>query len=112
MENLPEKMDWLDEEEEMVAATAILFALQNESREYWVHPINQRRHEFGEFHVLWPEINIDDEKCKMYIRMTKKEFDVLYILLETKLKKQNTYFREAISPEERLLLTLRYVKIN
>lgn len=61
MEHLPEEMDWLDEEEEMVAATAILFALQDESREYWVHPINQRRQELGAFHVLWPEISIDNE---------------------------------------------------
>ena len=106
MVDLLEEMDWLDEEEEMVAVTAALFALQTETREHWVHPINQRRHDFGEFHVLWPEIYIDDERCKMYIRMTKKQFDVLHNLLENKLNKQNTNFREAISPQERLLLTL------
>ncbi|KAF5275807.1 hypothetical protein FQA39_LY06667 [Lamprigera yunnana] len=99
----------MDEEEEMVAATVALFALQNKSTEYWVHPINERRHEFGEFHVLWPQIVIDNERCKMHIRMTKKEFDVIHNLLETKLKKQNTHFTEAISPEERHLLTLRYL---
>ncbi|CAH1114703.1 unnamed protein product [Psylliodes chrysocephalus] len=105
MEYLPEEKDWLDKKEEIIAATAILFALLYESREYWVHPINQSRQEHGAFHVLWPEFSIDDERCKMDIKMTKKEFDILYDLLETKLKKQNTYFREAISPEERLLLT-------
>ncbi|KAF5274626.1 hypothetical protein FQR65_LT13800 [Abscondita terminalis] len=87
-----EQMDLLDEEEEMVAAIAALIASHNASREYWVHPINQRS---------------DDERCKLYIRMTKKEFYVLYNLLESKLRKQNTHFREAISPEERLLLCLR-----
>lgn len=107
MEHQLEIMDWLDEEEEMVAATAVLFALHHECRDYWVHPINQGRKEFGEFHVLWPQISIDDERCKMYLRMTRKEFNVLYDLLEPKLRKQNTNFREAISSEERLLLTLR-----
>ena len=81
MVDLLEEMDWLDEEEEMVAVTAAWFALQTEFREHWVHPINQRRHHFGEFYVLWPEIYIDDEMCKMYIRMTKKQFDVLHNLL-------------------------------
>ncbi|XP_050307901.1 putative nuclease HARBI1 [Anthonomus grandis grandis] len=104
-----EAMDWLDEEEEMVAVNAALLVLQYKSREYWIHPINERRHEFGKYHVLWPEISNDDNRCKMYIRMTMKEFEVLYNLLETKLRKQNTNFREAISPEERLLLSLRYL---
>lgn len=97
----------MDEEEETIVATATLFTLLNESREYWVHPINDRRHQFGAFHILWSEIADDDERCKIYIRMTKKEFDVLYGFLESRLRKQNTNFREALPPEERLLVCLR-----
>ena len=41
--------------------------------------------------------------------MTKKQFDVLHNLLENKLNKQSTNFRGAISPQERLLLTLYIV---
>lgn len=91
----------------MVAATAVLFAVQSGFREHWIHPINESRNEHGAFYVLWPQIANDDERCKMYIRMTKKQFDMLYGLLGTKLKKQNTNFRDAISPEEKLLVCLR-----
>lgn len=44
-----------------------------------------------------------------YLRMSKERFDHLFSLLEERIKKQNTRLRKAVSPRERLVITLRYL---
>eukprot|EP00112_Aurelia_sp_Birch-Aquarium-sp1_P024049 Seg7421.1 transcript_id=Seg7421.1/GoldUCD/mRNA.D3Y31 product="Protein ANTAGONIST OF LIKE HETEROCHROMATIN PROTEIN 1" protein_id=Seg7421.1/GoldUCD/D3Y31 len=41
--------------------------------------------------------------------MSKERFDHLFSLLEERIKKQNTRLRKAVSPRERLVITLRYL---
>ena len=44
-----------------------------------------------------------------YLRMSKERFDHLLSLVIEKITKKNTNMREAISAEERLVITLRYL---
>ena len=46
-------------------------------RRYWVHQINQRRPQFGEYHHLMVQVLSDEEKCLSYIRMKPSTFQLL-----------------------------------
>jgi len=57
----------------------------------------------GEFHTLFKELEDEEIYFYKYFRMSQSQF---YELL-TKIQKQNTTFREAISPKEKLMVCLR-----
>ena len=93
-----------EEELENVAA----FLVVNErQRNKWVHEINVRREELGEYHRLVQELNEHPDRYHMYFRMTREEFNFLHELIKEDIIKQNTQFRKAISTEERLAVCLR-----
>ena len=73
----------------------------------WVHDINMKRTEKGEFHHLVKELEGHPNRYEMYLRMTKEEFNVLHDLIRGDIKTRNTQFREAISMEEKLAVSLR-----
>ena len=75
----------------------------------WVHLINIKRPEFGIFSHLYPDLLEDEEKCHGVLRMNIEQFYCLSQLVGQEIRKQNTIYRRAISPEERLAIFLRYV---
>ncbi|GFR64806.1 hypothetical protein ElyMa_001932500 [Elysia marginata] len=75
-------------------------------RRHWIHPICKDRGVLGEFKLL-PQIFDDDEKCLEYFRMTPTTFISLLKLCTSGLQKQNANWRKAITPKERLVVTLR-----
>ena len=77
------------------------------TRRYWVHPIQQKRDSLGEFHHLYPQLIKDSEKFIKYFRMQKSSFSELQDICQDDLLKENTNYRKAISPIERLTVTLR-----
>lgn len=76
-------------------------------RSMWVHPINQKRAQLGEFHHLFKDLKEDEKKFFQYFRMSTKKFFDLLDILEPDLTFQNSSFRRAISKEERLAVALR-----
>ena len=76
-------------------------------RQYWVHPINERREELGEFHHLFNDLREDRERFKNYHRMDINTFDSILDIIRTDIEGQVTNCRRPISPEEKLSLTLR-----
>ena len=44
-----------------------------------------------------------------YVRMSKERFDDLVCMIRTKITKKDTQMRDAITAEERLFITLRYL---
>ena len=77
------------------------------NREIWVHPLNLDREEKGEFYTLYPDLrNFQKEFFAMY-RMNPAKFDELLKILEPRLRRTNTNMRKAISPEQKLVITLR-----
>jgi hypothetical protein len=67
-------------------------------RKVWVHDINMKRKEKGEFHNLVKELEEHPNRYEKYFRTTKEEFNVLHDLIRATKKTRNTQFREAISP--------------
>lgn len=64
------------------------------------------RLEDGEYHRIFEDLCRQPEKFQQYFRMSKQTFN--YILNEiTPLIRKSNRARECISPEERLMLTLR-----
>ena len=76
-------------------------------RTMWIHPINSARLEKGEFYTLYPDLRrYDDRFFEMY-RMHVSQFDYILEMLQPWLEKQVTSFREPISLEQSLVLTIR-----
>jgi hypothetical protein len=76
-------------------------------RRHWVHPINQKRLTFGEFHQLYPDLRKDPERFKQYFRMFPEKFDELRSKVHPIILTQPNNFRRHIGTEERLMVTLR-----
>ena len=88
--------------------TALRFSLiGGTNRRMWVHPINEERTNFGEYHHLVPQLRCDQKKFKEYFRMSSETFDYIWALLSPLIEKNTTNYMKPISPEERLSVTLR-----
>jgi len=75
----------------------------------WVHLINIKRPEFGIFSHLYRDLLEDEGKFHGFFRMNIEEFYRLSQLVAEEIRKQNTNCRRAITPEEQLVMFLRYV---
>lgn len=75
----------------------------NRTKKTWVRKMFTARKFVGEFHTLFKELEDEEISFYKYFRMSQSQF---YELL-TKIQKQNTTFREAISPKEKLMVCLR-----
>ena len=63
------------------AATALLLMRQhNYGHQYWVHPINTKREECGEYHTLYQDLGNYPDWFHTYYHMTTLSFD--YILMQ------------------------------
>ncbi|KAJ8936306.1 hypothetical protein NQ314_012422 [Rhamnusium bicolor] len=91
------------------ALTLFLLRKRRKRRaEYWVHPLNTRRLECGEYHRLCQELETYPARYFQYFRMSRNQFEKLHNMLADEISKENTNYRDAISSRERLVVTLRY----
>lgn len=88
----------LDEEEEEEVV---------KKKRLWVHQAWKKRPTEGEFSTLYKELMDDGTKFFEYFRMSENSFNLLLSKLEIHLKKQDTHWRKAITPKERLAVCLR-----
>jgi len=72
-----------------------------------VHNISSGRESFSEFHNLLDYLLKDEVMFWRYFRMSSDTLKCILELIHTSIKKQNTNFRRSISPEERLMVTMR-----
>ncbi|XP_069586989.1 uncharacterized protein [Ranitomeya imitator] len=79
------------------------------SRRMWVHPLLTKRLTKGHFHRLYTALREHPDKFYLYCRMSIQTFDRLLEILRPGITFQDTRLRKAISAEERLLLTLRFL---
>lgn len=73
----------------------------------WVHQAWQKRETEGEFATLCKELIEDERKCWEYFKMSENSFNLLLSKLDIHLRKQDSRWTKAISPRERLAVTLR-----
>lgn len=79
-------------------------------REYGVHPVNQKRNIFGEYHHLYPDLLGFPQKFRDYTRMEIETFEYILSKIQVRLTKQWTNFvKQPITPREKLIITLRYL---
>jgi len=67
----------------------------------WVQQINIKRTEFGIFSHLCRDLLEDEDKFHGFFRMNLEQFYRLSQLVAEEIRKQNTKYRRAISPEDR-----------
>jgi hypothetical protein len=101
----------LDYEGDLENVCAILAAdTVTVRRKVWVHDINMKRKEKGEFHHFVKEHEEHPNRYEKYFRMTKEGFNFLRDLIRGDIKTRNAQFQEAISREEKL--TARPFSLN
>ena len=99
---------WLaDRRKRRILFVFMLWRASMVNREIWVHPLNLDREKKGEFYNLYPDLrNFKKEFLGMY-RMYPNKFDELLKLIEPRIKGTYTNMRKPISPEQKLVVTLR-----
>lgn len=75
----------------------------------WVHPINQRRQDQGDFHNLLAELRLDSQRHHRYFRMSAEKMDELLSIIGPDLTRQSNNYRASIEPKQRLAVALRYL---
>lgn len=78
-------------------------------RRFWVRHWYLQRPMMGQYHLLMDELRLRDESSfKNFTRMDPETFFYILGRIEEAIRKQDTFWREAISPAQRLAVTLRY----
>ncbi|XP_069620808.1 netrin-4 isoform X1 [Ranitomeya imitator] len=83
--------------------------MQRRVRRFWIHPINELRMTRGVQSTLYLELRCNPQKFYNYVRMKMEHFDYLIGKLEEVIQRQDTRMRLAITPAERLLVTLCFL---
>ena len=79
------------------ATAALLLYRRQKYRRYWVHPINQSREQFGEFHRLYKDLRKYPDRFYTYYRMSMEQFDYILAQIEHTIYKPNTNWPRSIS---------------
>ncbi|XP_059923651.1 uncharacterized protein LOC132469674 [Gadus macrocephalus] len=76
----------------------------------WTRQFLAKRLEFGAYHRLVQELRLGDgDAFKNFFRLPKLMFDSVLSVVGPKIARQDTTYRQAISPAERLAICLRYL---
>ena len=79
-------------------------------RRYWVHPILTKRSTLGAWNTCMTDMrNLYPEKHRQAFRMDVEHFQEVLSLVKDRITKNDTLFRKAIVPEQRLAVTLYYL---
>lgn len=93
----------------VILAVSSTLSLQiSRKRKWWVKPwlVNKDKN----LKIVEEFLKCGDEKSyKNYLRMDEETFAKLLNMVKHKITKSDTNFRKSISPEEKLLITLRYL---
>ncbi|XP_073415128.1 uncharacterized protein [Dendrobates tinctorius] len=78
-------------------------------RRLWIHPIIELRESRGAYHTLYSVLQANPEKFTDYTRMSQQSFNDLLGRVQEVFRRRDTQLRRAITPEEWLLVTLRFL---
>ena len=78
-------------------------------RRFWVRHWYLQRPRMGQYQLLMDQLMLQDESSfKNFTRMDPETFFYILGRIQEAIRKQDTFWREAISPGHKLALTLRY----
>ena len=87
-----------------------LLTRKKQVKRFWRRAIFQGRKLHSQYYTLYQNLRENDREFHYrYLRMSKERFDHLLSLVRDKITKKNTRMREAVTPEERLVITIRYL---
>ena len=64
-------------QEILIAAYAKRLRVAKRKHRFWIHPILNKRKEYGAFYHLVRELDLDEEKYIEYFRMSPRQLDML-----------------------------------
>ncbi|KAL4126893.1 hypothetical protein QTP88_011093 [Uroleucon formosanum] len=73
--------------------------------------LNKNREKEGEYHTFFSRLKKHPDKFFVYCRMDEETFNIVLDAIKDTIQKSETNFRKPTSPEDRLLVTLRTVKV-
>lgn len=79
------------------------------NKRWWIREIYRNRDQSNRNLMVDLIFEGDEAPFKNFTRMSKKDFKLLLSLVEPKIRKQDTTFRKAILPADKLILTLRFL---
>ena len=83
---------------------------EKQIKRFWRRGIFKDRKLHSEYYNIYQNLRESDREWHYrYVRMSKERFDHLPGLLREKITKKDTQMRVAITAEERLVITLRYL---
>ncbi len=82
---------------------------KRKKRRWWMTALFRKRAEFSASHLLRELSSEDSGHFDNFTRMSITDFEKLLQLIEPKIQKQSTHFRETIPARERLSVTLRFL---
>lgn len=94
------------DEDVVVAYKYLQLRKRKKARKYWVHPYNVMNIKHSSA-VVSRELRQHEEKFHEFYRMSTDTFHILEQLVSEELRKQDTNYRLAVSPAEKLLITIR-----
>lgn len=83
--------------------------MKKRKRRHWVAPLLKSRDVHGGNQLLNDLIIGSTDQFGIFCRMSSDGFEHLLTLIEPAIRKQDTNYRDAISPKERLAITLRFL---
>ena len=87
-------------------AIYLLHCRRYQRRTVWVHPLLGDYYTKGEFAHVYKEYRSDPDRFFKLYRMYPNQFDYLLSLVEKDLEKKTTNYREPLTPEFRLVVTI------
>ena len=79
---------------------------KKKQRRWWVHNILLWRKQYGEYHRLVKELELDGDKFQQYFRLSREQFTHVLSIVGPHVQKKHTNWRQTISSKERLALCL------
>lgn len=102
------------DDEDTVALLSLININNRERRQrrFWVHPFwrENMKNKKGAFSVF-KELNMYPERFQSFYRMRRETFNFLMEKIAPTILKKDTNFRLSVTPEERLLITLRLERL-
>ena len=94
----------------MISSRRKQLIIKKQVKRFWRRGIFKDREVHSEYYKLYQSLRDSDrEFYYRYLRMSKERFDHLLSLVREKITEKDTRLREAITAEERLVITLRYL---
>ena len=73
---------------------------------YWVHPINVERPQKGELYTHYADLCHFKDRFLEFCRMSPMQIDHILKKIHPLIMKKHTKFREPVSPEDKLIITI------